>query len=314
MKRVVSVSLGSSKRNHSVITEILGETFLIERIGTDGNVNKLIDIIEKLDGKIDAFGMGGIDMYLQGPNRKYIIKDSVAIARAAKITPILDGSILKNTLEKRVIKYIDEKVLCLKDKRVLMTSAVDRYGMALALNDAGAKITFGDVMFGLNIPVPIRSFKSFNRIIRVLLPIVVNMPFEMLYPTGKSQDITKTKYEKYYDEAQIIAGDYLFIKKHMPGSLKGKIIITNTITSDDIEDLRKREVYILITTTPEFNGRSFGTNVIEALITAIIGKNKETILLEEYERVLDMLNFTPRILYLNKSIYKEENRWRGLQY
>jgi len=35
MKRVVSVSLGSSKRNHSVITEILGETFLIERIGTD---------------------------------------------------------------------------------------------------------------------------------------------------------------------------------------------------------------------------------------------------------------------------------------
>lgn len=37
MKHVVSVSLGSSTRDHRVETEFLGEKFSIERIGMDGD-------------------------------------------------------------------------------------------------------------------------------------------------------------------------------------------------------------------------------------------------------------------------------------
>lgn len=305
MKRIVSVSLGSSKRDHSVETKILGETFFIERIGTDGDIKKLISIIKELDGRVDAFGMGGIDIYLQGPNKKYIIKDSKPILEAAKLTPIYDGSILKNTLEKTVIKYIDKNLLPLKEKRILMTSAVDRYGMAMALYESGADITFGDIMFGLKLPIPIKSFKSFNMIIRILLPIVVNMPFEILYPIGGEQDTITTRYEKYYKNADIIAGDYIFIKKYMPQDLFGKIIITNTITSDDIQSLKSRGVHMLITTTPEFNGRSFGTNVIEGLLSVIIGKNKESITPSDYEDIIETLNISPRVEYLNETVNNE---------
>lgn len=305
MKRIVSVSLGSSKRDHSVETKILGETFFIERIGTDGDIKKLISIIKELDGRVDAFGMGGIDIYLQGPNKRYIIKDSKPILEAAKLTPIYDGSILKNTLEKTVIKYIDKNLLPLKEKRILMTSAVDRYGMAMALYESGADITFGDIMFGLKLPIPIKSFKSFNMIIRILLPIVVNMPFEILYPIGGEQDTITTRYEKYYKNADIIAGDYIFIKKYMPQDLFGKIIITNTITSDDIQSLKSRGVHMLITTTPEFNGRSFGTNVIEGLLSVIIGKNKESITPSDYEDIIETLNISPRVEYLNETVNNE---------
>ncbi len=38
MKHVVSVSIGSSKRNHKVTIELLGEEFIIERIVTDGDL------------------------------------------------------------------------------------------------------------------------------------------------------------------------------------------------------------------------------------------------------------------------------------
>lgn len=38
MKHAVSISLGSSKRNKSVEVELLGEKVLIERIGTDGDM------------------------------------------------------------------------------------------------------------------------------------------------------------------------------------------------------------------------------------------------------------------------------------
>ena len=38
MKRAVSISLGSSKRNKAVEVDLLGERVSIERIGTDGDM------------------------------------------------------------------------------------------------------------------------------------------------------------------------------------------------------------------------------------------------------------------------------------
>jgi hypothetical protein len=218
---------------------------------------------------------------------------------------MVDGSGLKNTLEKNVIEYINNRIIPMQNKRVLMTSACDRYGMAKALYKAKADITFGDLIFGLNIPIPIRSFKLFQRVVSIFLPIAVRMPFEKLYPVGKEQDTITAKYQKYYDEAEIIAGDYLFIKKYMPDNMEDKIIITNTVTSSDVEDLKSRGVKMLITTTPEFNGRSFGTNVMEALLVSLIDKKVEEITYNDYEEMLEKLNFTPRVEYLNEQVIEE---------
>ena len=59
MKHVVSISLGSSKRDHVVTINIMGEECRVERLGTDGNMQKMIEKIRELDGKVDAFGLGG---------------------------------------------------------------------------------------------------------------------------------------------------------------------------------------------------------------------------------------------------------------
>lgn len=310
MKRIVSVSLGSSKRNHKAEAEILGEKVIIERIGTDGDYEKVIQTIKELDGKVDAFGMGGIDLTLRWADKSYTIKDALPIKEAAKISPIVDGSGIKNTLERRTIKYINENIMSLKNKKVLMTSATDRYGMAEAFYSVGADITFGDIIFALNIPFPIKSYRLFSTLAEIILPIAVRMPFEKIYPTGKEQDVITTKYEKYYDEAEIIAGDYIFIKKYMPKNMLNKVIVTNTVTPKDIEDLKERGVSLLITTTPEFNGRSFGTNVIEALIVSLLNKKVEEITTKDYEDILDRLNFVPRIEYLNDLYYKKAEGYK----
>ncbi|KRQ86665.1 hypothetical protein ABG79_01412 [Caloramator mitchellensis] len=300
MKRIVSVSLGSSSRNHRAEAELLGEKFVVERIGTDGDLEKVIELIKEMDGKVDAFGMGGIDLYVYADDKRYEIKDAVKIKEAAKTTPIVDGSGLKNTLERKVIKHINDSVINLKGKKVLMVSAADRFGMAQTLNEVGAELIIGDLMFTLDIPIPLKSFKTFYAAAKILMPIVVRMPFEMLYPTGKKQDERTPKHEKYFNEAEIIAGDYLFIKKYMPERLDGKIIITNTVTSRDIDELKSMGVRMLITTTPEFEGRSFGTNVMEALLVSIINKKVEDIIPQDYENMLDKLEFKPRILYLDE--------------
>jgi hypothetical protein len=298
MKRVLSVSIGSSTRDHSVEAEIMGEKFIIERKGTDGDINKAIELIKEHDGKVDAFGMGGIDLYIYGGGKRYIIKDAVPLKEAAKISPIVDGSGLKNTLERKVIEYIDKNnIINLNDKKVLVVSAMDRFGMAEALEGVGAKVICGDLIFALGIPKKINSIRTLHRIARAIAPIVCKLPFEVLYPTGKKQETRSDKFHSFYYEADIIAGDFLYINKYMPATLENKVIITNTVTARDIENLARTGISILITTTPEYGGRSFGTNVMEAIIVALMGKEEPTP--DEYEDYLNRLDFKPRIEYLN---------------
>ena len=302
MKRVLGVSLGSSTRDHKVVIEVLGEQVEIERRGTDGDVNKMMQIFEEYDGKVDVFGLGGTDLYLySGPHgKRYTIKESERMVRVIKKTPIVDGSGIKYVLEKNVVKYIDENTdIVFKGKKALVPITVDRFGMAEGLIEAGCEMTFGDLIFCLNIPVALHSFRSIEILARLLLPILVYLPIKYLYPTGKKQEQSNLKYVKYFQEADIIAGDYLGISQYMPEDMREKVIITNTVTRGNVEELKKRGVSYLITTTPELNGRSFGTNVFQATLVAIAGKSPDELKPEDYLELIEKIGFKPRIEKLN---------------
>lgn len=297
MKRIVSVSLGSSKRDHRVEVDFLGEKVVIERIGTNGDLRKAVEMIKKLDGEAAAIGMGGIDLYLVAGSKRYKIRDAKKLAKAAQQTPIVDGSGLKNTMERKVVEYLQSHLkLKLQGKKVLMVSGVDRFGMAEAFDAAGTQLVFGDLIFALGIPIPIRSLQSLRLLAYTLLPVITKLPFTILYPTGSEQEKVTPKYSKYYQEADIIAGDFLFIKKYMPMNLNGKIIVTNTVTMTDIEELKQRGVALLVTSTPEFNGRSFGTNVMEALLVSFSGKRPEELGEKDFLKLLNDLQFEPRVV------------------
>lgn len=295
MKRIVSVSLGSSKRNHTATANVLGEEVVVERVGTDGSIEKAIALIKELDGKVDAFGMGGIDLYVYAGANRYAFRDAQKIAVAAQKSPIVDGSGLKNTLERRVVRYVDKEIMPLKGKKVLMVSSVDRFGMSEAFVDAGADMVFGDLMFGLGVNMKIRKLSTIHVLAAILLPVLTKLPFTWLYPTGEKQEKREPKFEDAYQWADVIAGDWLYIGRHMPDRLVGKTILTNTVTPADIEALKERGVSMLITTTPNLGGRSFGTNLMEGLIVAAAGKRPEEMKPSDYEAWLDKIGFTPRV-------------------
>ena len=73
-------------------------------------------------------------------------------------------------------------------------------------------------------------------------------------------------------------------------------MITNTVTEADRQRLQAAGVKMLVTTTPCLQGRSFGTNVLEAAIVAAAGKN-EPLKPEEYEAVIREYNIMPSIEY-----------------
>ena len=275
MKKAVSVSLGSSERDKHVEIELMGHQVSIARQGMDGNIEAATARFTELDGTVDAFGVGGIDLWVQMGEARYSVRAAQQLVKNVKVTPVVDGSGLKNTLERLVVQaMIDELGPQYAKGKVLFTAAVDRYGMTLAFNESGYEMVCGDFMFALGMPIAVRTMKGLHRMAKLALPIVTKLPISILYPTGEKQDEIIPKFEKYYQWADVIAGDCHYVRRHMPDDLEGKIIVTNTTTPKDMELFKERGVKHVVTSTPQLDGRSFGTNMMEAALTAVAEKGR----------------------------------------
>ena len=299
MKTVVSVSLGSSARNKSSDRDFAGIPFHLERIGTDGDVKKAGQLIADYDGKVEAIGLGGMDRYLVAGGRRYELKQVGRLARLAKATPTVDGGGIKRVLEPRFLRrLVEEGALEVAGKRVLVMAGVDRPGMAEVFPELGGKVVYGDLLFAVGVPVPIRSLRQLRGLAAMLLPVFCYAPMSVLYPTGGQQEKTTPKYARYFRQADIIAGDFNYIKRYAPTDLRGKVIVTNTTRSNDVEDMRSRGAVRLITTTPPIGGESYGTNVLEGVLVALLGKRPEELAESDYLRFAEQIEWRPGVVEL----------------
>ncbi len=314
MKRIVSVSLGSKSRDASATVEIFGQQFHLERVGTDGDIAAARRIISELDGQVEAIGLGGIDLYLVCGRRRWTIRDAAKLARAAKTTPVVDGSGLKDTLERRAIRVLHEEGLLVPPSsardpeagphstKVLIVSAVDRFGMAETFAELGYDCRFGDLIFALGLPLVLASLTWIKLAAITLLPLLTRLPFTVLYPTGSKQESQTGRAPKHFAWADIIAGDFHYIRRNLPAEgdlLRGKTIITNTTTEADMQLLRGLGLHRLITTTPRLEGRSFGTNMMEAALLALSDKPFAEIGRDDYLEMLDRMEYGPSVELLN---------------
>ncbi|MBC8447257.1 MAG: hypothetical protein H8D78_05865 [Chloroflexi bacterium] len=76
-------------------------------------------------------------------------------------------------------------------------------------------------------------------------------------------------------------------------------MVTNTTTEANIELLRERGVRLVITTTPCYEGRTFGTNMMEAALTAYAGQGRP-LNDAELNALIDELDIRPSVHRLNE--------------
>lgn len=305
MKKILSISVGSPTRDHTTQVEFLGQACELSRQGTNGDFDKAIELYKYYDGKVDAFGIGGTEFYLQVGERQYYFRDIKRIRNAIKVSKAGDGNGIKGILAQRALAALEEYLntnegRTLRGMKGLKTNAVDRYQMAEAMVNAGIDTVFGDFYFTLNVPYLMKSIKQVQTMAGILLPVFTKMPYMWFYPLGAQQEKEpENKYPHLYEDAEIIAGDFLQIRHYLPPDMSGKIIVTNTTTLKNVEMLQKRGVHILVTTTPRLEGRSFGTNVIEATLRSLIDKPDPEIKREDFVDVIERIPLQPNIELLN---------------
>ena len=303
IKKVVSASLGSSKRDHQVVVHVKDQEIEVSRQGTDGDLDALKALLSALDAdeEVAAIGLGGTDLFLNAAGKSYWLREMKPLAKLVTHKALVDGTGLKGAVEGATVDFMrNEMGLDLTGQKVLVTSAVDRWGIAMAFADAGAAVSYGDLLYVLGIPALIHSRRLLKGAIRALAPLIIQLPFAWLYPAESDEDTASKRgkrTDRFYYDNSIIVGDYKYVVKYMPDDLKATTVVTNTTTPADLERLRACGVDLLVTTTPRLDGRSFGTNVMEALLVASVGETKR-LSPERYLELLNELNFTPDVTHL----------------
>jgi hypothetical protein len=300
MRRVLSVSLGSSRRDKCVVIELLGQQIEVARRGTDGDGRRFEQVLAEADGQVDVLCIGGANLALHWRGRTYPLRAIERLVRVVKRTPVVDGAGIKNSLERRVVHWLREQGLAdLSAMRVLLVCAVDRFGMADELRRLGARqVVCGDLMFNVGLPLPL-SFRGVDCLAPLLLPLLRRLPFHWLYPTGEAQEDIKPRWASWYQWAEVIAGDFLIIRRHLPARLPGKLILTNSTTPEDVELLRERGVRTLVTTSLMVEGRSFGTNVLEGILTVLADRPAAELRAEDLLALAERIGWQPTVIQLN---------------
>ena len=179
---------------------------MLERIGCDGDEKKARALFKEMDGQVDAFGVGGVELFVRVVDKQYPLRSGLNLVKDVQHTPYTDGRGLKYTLERNLFQLAEPHLKHpLTPRRAMMPLAADRYGMAESLHRAGFDLVFCDLMFGLGLPIPVKGLNRLRLLAAILLPVVGLMPISMLYPTGQDQDEIVPKFEKWFNYGPLIA-------------------------------------------------------------------------------------------------------------
>ena len=280
MKRIVSISLGSSARDYSFTTTILGRAVAVERIGTNGDTARAAELVRTYDGQVDAIGLGGLTPVFRVGRARYPHHEAIQIAAQARRTPVVDGGVVKSTLERWAVAQANRKLPGLFHyKKILLTSGIERYQLAAAIAQYGGELRFADplILLGLSfLPVP-RTLEQLELYAATTLPVTALLPYRLLHPVALGQEGHDPRAESLFKWAQVLAGDFAFIRRFAPADLSGKAIVTDDPSLAEIEDLRQRGVTTLVTMTPPLSEtRPFvAADVLEALMTALQEANAQ---------------------------------------
>ncbi len=302
-KEIVSVSLGPSSRDYEFTTQVFGEQVHVRRFGVDGDVRRARDLVTQFDGQVDAIGLGGAHIYFQVGRRRYIHQQIQTVAGAAQTTPVVDGVHLKSTLERWAISQVaDQHPGIFGHKRVFVISGIEHYAMAQVLSSYSRHILFGDPIFHLNLPFVLRSFKQLERYADLALPALCRAAYDKLYPVGQEKDLRTPRGIQYFNQAHVVVGDYAYIQRFAPEELRGKVLITDSLSSDDVNDLRERGVGSLITLTPPLSeGHPFvGSNVLEAILVSFMDRPPAEVTEDDYLNLVARGELEPQVTVLNE--------------
>jgi predicted amino acid dehydrogenase len=299
MKKVICVSLGSSKYDYEFDTEFLGQEFNIRRIGTDGDETQAWEQLQRLQSKCDVIGIGMVTDTYEVGNRSFVDEKTERLTSVVTRVPVSTGSRLRSMLQISAIHYTQKKLVnYFNNNKVLFLSGIANYPLAVALREYTPNIKFADSVLQSGVPKLLTSIDALELYAIGQHSFNAYTPEMVRKRLPKGKVVQKVVMNKAIKDAHLIVGTCAEILEYgSKESLSGKTIISSVVTDDDVASFKALDVNLVIDVTPKVLDRTVGLNILEAMILAASEVSAEDLSSDDIHEIIKELKIKPRLIH-----------------
>jgi predicted amino acid dehydrogenase len=301
MKQVLAIHINEG--DEIISTSFLDEDIQIHWIGCGGDPDRARSLIAEFDGQVDAIGLDGLPACLElGQSRREHLT-GVTLKEVARVTPVVDGSGIRNALERWGAILADRaEPGIFSEKRVLLVPGLNHRGLAHGLARYSRRIRYADPVIYFAMPdfPGVGSRITLEQVAGPTLEQLKDAPFRRITPQPGVPGTPRSPESFLW--ADILAGDIGAIRRYAPGELRRKIVVVNASSEEDLQDLRERGVSIVVTMIPDLNQtgnrRGLREGTVEAILAALRTNPEAPLVEDTYLDMMADLDWMPDIRYL----------------
>jgi hypothetical protein len=297
MKKVVTVTLGSSKQDFEFQTQFLGHKFSVQRLGADDDTTQAWELMRRHQASADAIGLGEIGDHYQVGLRTVVNKETKRLLNVVTRVPVTTGATLRRLLQVRAVRQVQHQLgNYFNNNIVLFLSGMRNYDMALALSDYTQNLNFADALFQTGAPAMLTSLEQLELFAKGMRWAMPGKPRELL--EASLSGLKKRKVMAEVARSHLIVGTFAELKAvGNAENLAGKTVITSAVDDERQKFFKQCKVNLVIDVSPKLFDSVVGINVIEAMILAALGKPPEEVSDDDFVEILDELKIGPRLLH-----------------
>jgi predicted amino acid dehydrogenase len=297
LKKVTTVSLGSAKQDFEFETEFLGHRFQVRRLGADDDIGRAWELMRRQQAEVDAIGLGEVgDHYHVGQGTR-INKETQRLLKVVTRVPATTGAQLRRLLQVRAVRMVHNRLgQYFKNNIVLFLSGMRNYDMAAAMSDYTPNLRFADALAQTGASAMLGSLQQLELYAKGSDLALSGRPGEML--EAALAGFKRKRIGAEVAQSHVIVGTFHELKQvGTAKNLVGKTVITSAVDDERLAFFKRCNVNLVIDVSPQLFERVVGTNVIEAMILAALGKPAESVSDDDFIEIIDELDIQPRLLH-----------------
>ena len=165
MKRIVSVSLGSSGLDSDFTTEFLGQAFHVRRVGADGDVRRAEALLAQAQDTADAIGIGMVRDHAVVGTRRFTDRLTARLEGVVTRVPVTTGAALRLFFDEWAVRYVQrEEGGYFTNARTLFLSGMANYRSAAILAEYTRNLAFADPVMLDGVPKVLHSLRALETV------------------------------------------------------------------------------------------------------------------------------------------------------
>ncbi|MBL8112370.1 MAG: dehydrogenase, partial [Acidobacteria bacterium] len=297
MKKVVTVTLGSSDQDFEFQTPFLGQDFSVRRVGADADTGKAWDLLRREQAKADALALGEISDHYNVGTRTISHRETSRLMRVVTRVPVTTGATLRRLLQVRALRHVQKELgNYFNNNLVLFLSGLRNYDMAVAMSAYTRNLSFADPVFQAGSPLLLTSLDQLELYSKGKDLLIGGRRADFL-----ASALTGLKAKRVglaAADAHVIVGTFTEIQAVADGkNLAGKTLITSAVGSERLEFFKAQKVNLVVDVSPKLFEHVVGIGTLEAMILAALGKPASEVTDEDFEEIIQELDIRPRLLH-----------------